>query len=49
LLLWGNGRTLAGRAFDVLTPAALSELFETPIARVDAGGEAFFHVHRGTE
>jgi len=49
LLLWGNSRTLAGRAFDVLTPAALSELFETPIARVDAGGEAFFHVHRGTE
>ena len=48
LLLWGNGRTLAGPAADVLTPAALSELFETPITRVDAGDEVFFHVHGST-
>jgi iron complex transport system ATP-binding protein len=48
LLLWGNGRTLAGPAADVLTPEALSQLFETPITRVDAGREAFFHVHGNT-
>lgn len=46
LLLWGDGRTLAGRAAEVLTPTALSELFETAITRVDAGGESVFHVHR---
>jgi iron complex transport system ATP-binding protein len=46
LLLWGDGRTLGGPAAEVLTPAVLSELFETPISRVEAGGEAFFHVHR---
>ncbi len=46
LLLWGDGRTLCGPSADVLTPAALSDLFQTPISRVEAGGEAFFHVHR---
>jgi iron complex transport system ATP-binding protein len=46
LLLWGDGRTCAGLARDVLTPEALSDLFQTPIRRVEADGEAFFHVHR---
>jgi iron complex transport system ATP-binding protein len=46
LLLWGDGRTLAGTAAEVLTPAALSDLFETPISRVETGGESFFHIHR---
>jgi iron complex transport system ATP-binding protein len=46
LLLWGDGRTLCGPAADVLTPSLLSDLFQTPITRVEAGGEAFFHVHR---
>lgn len=48
LLLWGNGRTLAGRAADVLTAETLSQLFQTPITRVDAGRDAFFHAHRST-
>jgi iron complex transport system ATP-binding protein len=46
LLLWGDGRTEAGVAADVLTPEALSDLFATPIRRVEADGEPFFHVHR---
>jgi iron complex transport system ATP-binding protein len=46
LLLWGDGRTAAGAADDVLTPAVLSDLFDTPITRVAAAGEVFFHVHR---
>ena len=46
LLVWGDGRTRAGVAGDVLTPEALSDLFQTPIRRVEADGEAFFHVHR---
>ena len=46
LLLWGDGRTMAGTADDVLTPAVLSDLFDTPITRVDTAGEVFFHVHR---
>ncbi|HJW52425.1 MAG TPA: ABC transporter ATP-binding protein [Burkholderiaceae bacterium] len=49
LLLWGDGRTLAGAAEDVLTAAALSDLFATPISRVQAGDEAFFHVHGGRQ
>ena len=49
LLLWGDGRTLAGAADDVLTAAALSDLFATPISRVQAGDEAFFHVHGGRQ
>jgi iron complex transport system ATP-binding protein len=46
LMLWGDGRTLGGPAEDVLTPAVLSDLFGTPISRIETGGEAFFHVHR---
>jgi len=46
LMLWGDGRTLGGPAEQVLTPAVLSDLFVTPISRVQAGGESFFHVHR---
>jgi iron complex transport system ATP-binding protein len=46
LLLWGDGRTEAGVAADVLTPEALSDLFATPIRRVEADGEPFFHVHQ---
>jgi len=49
LLLWGDGRTLAGAADDVLTAAALSDLFATPISRVQTGDEAFFHVHGGRQ
>jgi hypothetical protein len=30
----------------VLTPEALSDLFATPIRRVEADGEPFFHVHQ---
>jgi iron complex transport system ATP-binding protein len=45
LLLWGDGRTLAGPAEVVLTAAALSDLFATPISRVPAGAEELFHVH----
>ncbi len=47
LLLWGDGRTQAGGAADVLRPEVLSDLFETPIRRVESEGESFFHVHRG--
>ncbi|HTN50538.1 MAG TPA: ABC transporter ATP-binding protein [Burkholderiaceae bacterium] len=47
LLLWGDGRTLAGPAQQVLTAAALSELFATPISRARFGDEEFFHVHGG--
>ena len=46
LLLWGDGRAHSGTADRVLTPPLLSDLFETPISRVEADGEAFFHVHR---
>jgi iron complex transport system ATP-binding protein len=46
LLLWGDGRTFGGPAREVLTPALLSDLFDTPITCVEAGGETFFHVHR---
>ena len=46
LLLWGDGRTQSGPAADVLAPSLLSDLFQTPITRVEASGEAFFHVHR---
>lgn len=45
LLLWGDGRTLAGPAETVLTAAELSDLFATPISRVPAGEEELFHVH----
>lgn len=45
LLLWGDGRTLAGPAETVLTAAALSDVFATPISRVQAGDEELFHVH----
>lgn len=47
LLLWGDGRTRCGPAADILTPEALTDLFATPIRRVESDGEAFFHVHRG--
>ena len=46
LLVWGDGRTEAGVAADELTPEALSDLFATPIRRVESDGEPFFHVHR---
>jgi len=46
LMLWGDGRTLGGPTEDVLTPAVLSDLFGTPISRIETNGEAFFHVHR---
>lgn len=45
LLLWGDGRTLAGPATDILQPELLSDLFATPVSRVEVNGEAFFHVH----
>jgi iron complex transport system ATP-binding protein len=45
LLLHGDGRHRAGPAAEVLTPEALSELFATPITRVEVEGEQFFHVH----
>lgn len=45
LLLWGDGRTLAGPASDVMQPAVLSDLFDTPVSCVEADGEAIFHVH----
>jgi iron complex transport system ATP-binding protein len=47
LLLWGDGRVRAGTAAAVLEPAALADLFGTPITRVEADGETFFHVHPG--
>jgi iron complex transport system ATP-binding protein len=46
LLLWGDGRTRSGPAVDVLTPSLLPDLFQTPITRAEADGEAFSHVHR---
>jgi iron complex transport system ATP-binding protein len=49
LLLWGDGRTLAGPAAAMLLPELLSDLFATPVSRVEAGGEAFFHVHGDLE
>jgi iron complex transport system ATP-binding protein len=45
LLLFGDGRTQAGPAAQVLTADAVSELFGTPITAVQANGERFFHVH----
>lgn len=45
LLLWGDGRALAGPASDVMTPAILSDLFATPVSRIETDDEAFFHVH----
>jgi iron complex transport system ATP-binding protein len=48
LLLWGDGRTLSGPAAEVLTPQALTELFATPVSRVEVEGEAVFHVHQGS-
>lgn len=53
LLLWGDGRTLAGPAAQVLVPESLSRVFDTPISRVavaaesGAAAEALFHVHPG--
>jgi iron complex transport system ATP-binding protein len=53
LLLWGDGRTLAGPAAQVLVPESLSRVFDTPISRVAVGAEsgaaaeALFHVHPG--
>ena len=46
LLLWGDGRTLAGPAADVLTPPTLTDLFATPVSRLEVDGESVFHVHR---
>jgi len=45
LMLWGDGRTLAGPAVDILQPELLSDLFATPVSRVEVDGEGFFHVH----
>lgn len=45
LLLWGDGRTLAGPLAAMLRTDLLSDLFATPVSRVEADGEAFFHVH----
>jgi len=46
LLVWGDGRWTGGPAIEVLTAALLSDLFATPITRVESGDEVFFHVHR---
>ena len=46
LLLWGDGRTLERTGRRRVDAAVLSDLFQTPISRVEADGEAFFHVHR---
>jgi iron complex transport system ATP-binding protein len=45
LLLHGDGRHRTGTAEEALTPETLSDLFATPITRVESEGEAFFHVH----
>ena len=47
LLLWGDGRSLPGLAAEVLTPPTLTDLFATPVSRVEVDGESVFHVHRG--
>jgi iron complex transport system ATP-binding protein len=47
LLLWGDGRNLSGLATEVLTPPTLTDLFATPVSRVEVDGEPVFHVHRG--
>jgi iron complex transport system ATP-binding protein len=47
LLLWGDGRILSGLAAEVLTPSTLTDLFATPVSRVEVDGESVFHVHRG--
>jgi iron complex transport system ATP-binding protein len=44
LLLDGRGACRAGTAAAILTPAALTDLFGSPIARLDADGEHVFHV-----
>jgi iron complex transport system ATP-binding protein len=46
LLLWGDGRSLPGLAAEVLTPPTLTDLFATPVSRVEVDGESVFHVHR---
>jgi iron complex transport system ATP-binding protein len=48
LLLWGDGRTVSGRAAEMLTPQALTDLFATPVSRVEVESEAVFHVHHGS-
>jgi iron complex transport system ATP-binding protein len=47
LLLWGDGRSRSGPAAEVLTPPTLTDLFATPVSRVEVEGESVFHVHRG--
>jgi iron complex transport system ATP-binding protein len=44
LLLSGRGRYVAGPAHEVLSDAALSDLFETAVESVAIGGERFFRV-----